>query len=1098
MVTELLQDATDAFRRIHLKSSPSELIRTHNTIATSVFTLMLVTTGHRKTCEAFAHHALDLDLALAIVGDKRTSPYHYARVVALPSITVDWLNFYFDWLALLRYRLRRNHPALAQLCDSLLSSPDRRALGPLFFVVDRRHRAKPLGTKSLRKPFAAHGLPENAGRHWVCITLADAGYDSAAVMAQAGRAAAGQEAIGMRSALDPMTITQSVRRALDNALNRWQLPSAPCVSARHQGSSFDGSGEHVPYAFRQTPEPEPMASQLLEHCPFGEFTLANSARFVTLRKQWLESAQRISLGSLTASLIFLDGVVEIHELMAAVRGLLTNPIYHHDDDFFLDTETRQHGIRRTWLHHATLVIAAKASETLGVIPESERSLEAGIEKELSTLLMETTRVGIIRSPLTYLTGLARDYIALRAPGILRAWWFGELPARTMRPECVARHRTNCIEHPRPSLRARRSRPRDSGAEFIHQAIRQAMSDEENRGSNTRRMKALQEELAPYRGQLLGAPYLELLLTYVIFLTNQVDAPSSIPRYVTPVNELIHCLADHLDSADSIQEAPWQDAVSDYVRKISASTTSDHTAEIAALNHLLDCFGIDRLAVQPIDKAAPARRYADQPSTTELTRAIGLVSSLTPPTQNPLVPETLLSLAANAPLRWGEVSRTRTIDFNLWPNPYVVITHAAIGKQKSPNAYRIPSLSAPEAVERAEHLIRLRSEQFPGLREVFLASASDNPGHIDDTDGGADIVAESLWHASGSAYLRPHDLRGHYLSNALGEAILPHLRQRLSLLELRQTPYRLQVEAGHGDVTTTVANYITGFDELRRAWMDHWLTTDRALLSPNFVSSLSGIPADTLRTRSRRKVHPLEHDPMENFDLAHYPGFKARVRNLADFVVPDCTALPVDSVNITQSGFAERDLYLGLRLVGQSIEAASLESGIRGADQDRIEQAIHQFQVRTGNRWLESNLYSAKRLRLDPLFKKLSQALGGWHPLPVEQFILQRAFGHRPEQPWTFETIEDIKTLANLWMHIESAGLSVITGHDESDPRLIEHRLAAKGSGISLAKTLAHRNFRHSQQLKVSFIPQGTSDAAIPRAVGWATFLVSIVTSASFH
>lgn len=1098
-VTERLQEATDAFRRIHLKSSPSELIRTHNTIATSIFALMLLTTGHRKTCEAFAHHALDLDLALAIVGDKRTSPYHWARVVALPSITVGWLHFYFDWLALLRYRLSRNHPALSQLCNSLLSSPDRRAHGPLFFVIDRRHRAKPLGTKSLRKFFAAHGLPENAGRHWVCITLVDAGYDSAAVMAQAGRAAAGQEAMGTRSALDPMTVTQSVREVLDKALAKWQLPSAPRVSARHQSSSFDGPGEHVPYAFRQTPEPEPMASQLLEHCPFSEFTLANSARFVMLRKQWLGFAQRISLGSLAASLIFLDGVVEIHELTAAVRGLLTGPIYHHDDDFFLDSETRQHGIRRTWLHPATLVIAAKASEMQGVIQELDHSLETGIEKELRPLLAEITRERLIRSPLTYLTGLARDFVALRAPGILRAWWFGELPARTTRPECVARHKTNCIEHPRPSLRTRRPRARDAGAEFIHEAIRKAINDEENRGSNPRRMKALQEELAPYTGhQQLGSPYLELLLSYVVFLTDQVEAPSSIPRYITPVNDLIRYLADHLDSADSIQEAPWQEAVSDYVRKLSGSTTSNHTAEIAALNHLLDCFGIDRLAVQPIDKAAPARRYADQPSTAELTRALGLVSSLTPPTQNPLVPETLLSLAGNAPLRWGEVSRTRTIDFDLGPNPHTVITHAAIGKQKSPNAYRILTLSDPETIERTKQLIRLRSEQFTGLREVFLASASNDPRHIDDTDGGADIVAKALWHASGSAALRPHDMRGLYLSTALRKALDPLSRTQLSMLELRQSTYCVQVAAGHGDVTTTAANYITGFDELRRAWMDHWLTDDGALLSPNFVSSLSDIPADTLRTRSRRKAHPLKHDPKENFDLARYPQFKARVRNLADFIVLDCSAVPIDAANATRPGFAERDLYFGLRLVGQSVEAASLESGIRGEDQDRVEQAIHQFQVRTGSRWLEPNLYSAKRLRLDPLLKKLSQALGGWHPLPVEQFILQRAFAPRPEQPWTFDTIEDIKTLANLWMHIESAGLLVISAHDESNPRLIERRLAAKEAGITKAKTLAHRNFGNSQQVKVSFIPKGTTVNAIPRNVGWSTFLVSVVTAASFQ
>ncbi|QKV56160.1 MAG: hypothetical protein HT580_01960 [Dechloromonas sp.] len=84
------------------------------------------------------------------------------------------------------------------------------------------------------------------------------------------------------------------------------------------------------------------------------------------------------------------------------------------------------------------------------------------------------------------------------------------------------------------------------------------------------------------------------------------------------------------------------------------------------------------------------------------------------------------------------------------------------------------------------------------------------------------------------------------------------------------------------------------------------------------------------------------------------------------------------------------------------------------------------------------------------------------------------------------------------MHIESAGLIVISAHDDSNPKIIERRLDAQGAGITAAKTLAHRNFRHSEQLKVSFIPKGTQDNAIPRTVGWTSFLVSAVTAASFQ
>ena len=281
-------------------------------------------------------------------------------------------------------------------------------------------------------------------------------------------------------------------------------------------------------------------------------------------------------------------------------------------------------------------------------------------------------------------------------------------------------------------------------------------------------------------------------------------------------------------------------------------------------------------------------------------------------------------------------------------------------------------------------------------------------------------------------------------------------------------------------------------------MDEWLNNDKALLSPTFVSRLSGIPADTLRTRSRRRGHPIKHDPMEDFDLSDYPEFQARIRKLTDMVVPGCSALTINAADSVNCGFAERNLYFGLRLVGQSIEAASIESGVRGHDQDIVEQTINALQVRSGKAWLEQRLYAARRLRSEPLFKKLCQALGGWNPLPVEQFILQRAFGVRPDQPWTFDTVEDLRILANLWMHIESAGLIVISAHDHSNPKIIDRRIDAQGAGITTAKSLAHRNFRHSEQLKVSFIPKGTHNNAIPRIVGWTTFLVSAVTAASFQ
>jgi hypothetical protein len=777
LLIQQLHAATNAFAGIHNKSSDADLVKAHNVISPAIFAFLIVVTQHRRTQDAsFAMHTIDLALAIALIGDKRVAPYHFARLVPLPALAVDWIQFYLKWLELLRYRFERRQSSIAQLCDSILHSSQGRAAGALFFVIDRRLRTRAIGTKSLQKTFAAKDLPVNIGRHWVADVLVSAGCDSALVMATAGRGSVGQEAFGGRSALDPTTVVNRVRTEIDAVLRDLALPQPPALRARPSKPRKHLAASHIPFGFRPPTTAIPEGLPFVEPCPFGEFSISNSRRFVELREQWCAAAPTLDMVSVTESLIFRDKVTCIEELLAAVRELLSGTIYYTDERrYFVDINTKGLAIRRVWVDPATIVLAAHASTTSDSLPDDDTQLACLIRAGFAKKHQEGAMEGSTRDPLTTLLEFAGDYVSLRAPGTLREWMLGRLHARTLRPETTARHQFGLIEHPRSADAKCLSRTRrPPSGNFLDDAIKRAEDTTVNRGGNDTRLRYLQEELQPYCGRPLGSARMEMSLKFVMHLihVDGVESPSTIRRYLDAVMPLIDALTVGLDSLAELEGVPWTEPVREFRRKTFSGSTRSHSSEAAGLNHLLDCFDIDLRLLQPKDPIAAARRYADHLSAGEVQRAIPIVQSLTPDSGHRTEQTSLLmQLIADSPWRWTEVSRMRMCDASLGTTPHIIATHEAIGTAKSRNADRLLAVSDPDIPTTLGRVAELRTEQFPNHKTTFLFGDAGDPNTLTEVDTLGLIINEALYAATGSPDVSIHDARGLCLSRQ-GPSRLP--------------------------------------------------------------------------------------------------------------------------------------------------------------------------------------------------------------------------------------------------------------------------------------------------------------------------------------
>lgn len=1088
ILQDSLQDALTTYEKVKKKHDVSSIATAHNTISRSMLRAMCICTGHRESDRhSFASHTIDLDLELALISDKAVSPYHHARFVPIPPIMVEWMKFYREWLAHVRYCYLRIDRYVSKYVDSILASTNKRADGPMFFSLSIDGKIRGLKNADISDLFTSRGLEGNAGRHWVENILRESGSDSAVIMGWAGHSATGQEAYGYRSALDPFTVCDATRNAIKNHLDTLALPHPPSLKSRRPDRLIEHQHEFIPGGFAQKQDATIDDLLCLEKCPFDEMTLVHSRNFVDACRNWLSGKPDPSVGSIAISLVVNDGVINREELLGATEQTIWGKIQTDADEFFVDSTTPGLGIRRTWLSHFTIALTAQLEAT----KITADALTANIEVHVATLL-STNGIEWNGSPLDRILELARAFYSLRLPGVIRGWMFGDIHARTSRPETLARHRHNLVEHPCIESRARRNMARlDRSDQFITDLIIQEADTTEYRGREVTRLKALHKALLEFEDIALDTGVLEVKLRYAIYLAKTVDSPASVKRYYYPLRRFIEDSCESIDRLGDVAEIDWEEPVNQFRDHWVAASENGQVPELTALNHFLRCFDIDLFTLKRCDPAASARRYTDYPSKDEISRAVErlpAISSLAAPrtSQAMLALETMASRF----LRWFEVSRLRVGDVTNSELVFLVISHEAAGTHKSKNADRIHCDIDRDIASRLTSLASMRNQEFGNNQKTYMFCNPSNNRSVSQGDELRLNISDALWAVTGSDYISPHCSRRLVPIGLFKEFLRPSSRALKSPLVLRQFMYWLAGEIGHGDPLTTLAHYICDVDELRCQWVPHLLNESQLKPSTAFLASITGLPADTLRARTRRKSSLSNNGVLDDYDLQSCSAFNDRTRNLHELLVDNKTALEINPRDGIVDKALASSIYVATLLLGKDKELATFISQIDEASKTNIDRGLSLLSAGMGKDWEADMPLSPASLLTHQLFVPLVHQLAYFRVSANSALAISRAI-LQPNSAWMLFSQDDASLVSRILQVLDHRIISCVISRPNK--QCDAHRIFAIFSNSKhIHRKLDSRWFPRGCFLRIQFVPFGTKLEAFPATTPITTFLMSAI------
>ncbi len=1088
IISESLNNILSAWSHAKNRHDAASLAAAHTIISESTLRLMCIVTGHRESdCHSFATHTLDLELGLALIADKNVSPYHQTRLVPIPALAVKWIGFYFQWLRLIKYRYLRIDRNISKLTDSILNSRNERADEPLFFSLQADGKSKGLSNEDISEAFVSHGLEANAGRHWGDNILRDAGCDSAILMAWAGHSGIGQEAYGIRSALDPMSTCAAVRNAIDAHLAELCLPEPPTLEPRRCNVAFEHLHVFTPKGFAVDDQAAPVSAYYFEACPFHEFTLSKSRLFLHMCERWLSAAPLASIGTIAISLIIREGITNRPELIAGVNEVLRGRIFQDVGRYFIDTNTRELGIRRIWLDPITIRLV---STIIAIEPSAEEQLRS-IQQAATDLI---NGIGMVCNgcSVDMALELARSFYSLRLPGIVRGWVFGEAHARTSRLETVARHAHNFVEH--PSIERGRARQRSrtiTSDDFIRTAILKACDKNKYGGTEQTRLNNLLDELSEFEHRELGDGLAEVFLKYALYLARKQESPITVARYYSGIRSFVieHC--GYLNSIDDFDEIEWEEPVYKF-RDLKLAASEDGSGpELTALNNFLRCMDIDLVTLRCTDPARSARHYTDFPSLDEVRRTLELIpeiSSLSKPrTEQALIAfETLTQLH----LRWFEVSRLRAADTSPVDSACLAITHEAIGIHKTKNADRTLTRIDGRVATNLFALSQLRLSQFNSNEKAFLFADANSCSSVSEVTKLHNLVTDALWAATGSDFLHVHGGRRLVPIIKTLDLLDPELRRNISPLVLRQGLFSLSGDIGHGDPLTTIANYICGLDEVRRKWVDSIFSQLVVRASPNFLASLLGKPVDTLRARARRQSSLAQPNPLEGFDLSRHEILKPRIRPLHEYLVMNTSRLSIDPRESKCNEVLSCSIYVAAKILNTEESMAAFISQVSELNQRKLELGLKRIADAHGTSFHSRLRINPSSLLNSELFRSASNSLSKMDLNIGAALAISRAI-QSPEKPWTIHKFAEVPAIKSLIENLDMSVFEVVVSRSKDKPGDINTFLTFPASKYR-HRQLDSRLFAHGCKLKFQFIPRGITNEALPSKAPLVTFFISSV------
>lgn len=220
--------------------SYDSVIQYHNRYVLYTTYLLMFSTGYRAVYNPLPSLSLHLKTyGLLVISDKDDADFTHARLVCVPPLLSEQLNYYEKHLASLAEFIRYRSPELAQTIDHLLRQDEwmlhptdaalwykeiknsRKILGPLFLFRKQYDQWLP---KNIAPKYLVKDQPDelrltgNVGRHWLKSELIKRNVEPEWIDLQMGHWMTGQAPLAYYSALSHVEVGSLLGEIIDEML----------------------------------------------------------------------------------------------------------------------------------------------------------------------------------------------------------------------------------------------------------------------------------------------------------------------------------------------------------------------------------------------------------------------------------------------------------------------------------------------------------------------------------------------------------------------------------------------------------------------------------------------------------------------------------------------------------------------------------------------------------------------------------------------------------------------------------------------------------------------------------------------------------------
>jgi hypothetical protein len=557
----------------------------------------------------------------------------------------------------------------------------------------------------------------------------------------------------------------------------------------------------------------------------------------------------------------------------------------------------------------------------------------------------------------------------------------------------------------------------------------------------------------------------LLNDYALFLSTScplIKSPSTVQKYFYVVKPLVIQVCSEIDDEEELATFDWTDAVTEFASKFNDESS------LSSINYFLRMLQLPEIKSLKKDEARASRSYADQPSKNEVETAIRIIEmdeSLSEYQKRSML---MLRLMNHLPLRAEDVAHLRICDIWLGDSSFIVLTNASSGTKKSKNGNRVLFITDSILIGQLGKLLDLRRGMVKkSYSEISLFGSSNDLESFEGTDELLDIVAKALRCATGAKTVRPHSLRGKYLTENVHHALMP-LVGELDALRQRNVLYELTIEAGHADPDVSFKNYVKDLNVVRRAWVDKLIVNELSL-SPFFISSISLVNYEAARKRLQRNFNVDDFRQASQLFMTNH--FKSRLHDLSSDLVNGESKYQLNNSNLFQDSLLVTARYLTCCILGMPNEIAA--SFVSATPQliEKINPTMSLFSAHKGGDFSSGLKIEYQRISESKAYVALGQHFGGWQIESTDAAQLLRILSLEVEKPWLIKQSELSFILNSIEPRMNNAGYVLKAFIPQCEEvETANKRALLFQAGVRRVEIISKRQFGSNGDLIVSFAP----------------------------